>query len=150
MSETTSTLKPAPIQRPEFRNIDFPSIAFGYRLPLAGRVSILHRVSGLLLFVLLPFIIWLFDVSVTSEISFERFTSLYTAGIGFLPVWFIKLVTLVLMWAYLHHFCAGVRHLWMDATHSVTKSFGRSSAIAVFVISLALTAILGLKLFSVF
>ena len=150
MSETTSALKPARPARPEFRNIDLPAIAFGYRLPIAGRVSILHRVSGLLLFVLLPFIIWLLDVSVSSEISFGRLTSLYTAGIGFIPAWFVKLVTLVLMWAYLHHFCAGVRHLWMDATHSVTKSFGQSSAIAVLVVSLALTVALGLKLFGVY
>ena len=57
--------------------------AVKYRLPLAGVVSILHRVSGVVMFVLLPFVIWLFDTSVTSEISYERFTSAFTAGIGF-------------------------------------------------------------------
>ena len=87
-------------------------------------VSILHRVSGALMFLLLPFIIWMFDTSVTSEISLRALhQSAFTAGIGFVPGWFFKLVALALIWAYLHHFIAGVRHLWMDATHSVTKEF---------------------------
>jgi succinate dehydrogenase / fumarate reductase, cytochrome b subunit len=124
--------------------------AVKYRLPLAGVVSILHRVSGALMFLLLPFIIWLFDVSLTSEISYERFTSAFVAGIGFLPGWFIKLVVLALLWAYLHHFIAGVRHLWMDATHSVTKEFGRSSAVVTLALSVLLTLVLGAKLFGLY
>ena len=118
-----------------------------YRLPLAGWVSILHRVSGALMFVLLPFVIWLFDNSISSEVSFDRFRSAFVAGIGWLPAWFVKLVVLGLIWAYLHHFIAGVRHLWMDATHSVSKQQGRSSALVTLVLSLLLTAVLGVKLF---
>ena len=121
-----------------------------YRLPLAAWVSILHRVSGGLMFVLLPFVIWLFDVSVTSEISYERFTSAFSAGIGFVPGWFVKLATLGLIWAYLHHFIAGVRHLWMDMTHSVTKAHGKNSAVVTLVLSLTLTAALGAKLFGLY
>ena len=121
-----------------------------YRLPLAAWVSILHRVSGGLMFVLLPFVIWLFDVSVTSEITYERFTSAFSAGIGFVPGWFVKLATLGLIWAYLHHFIAGVRHLWMDMTHSVTKAHGKNSAVVTLVLSLALTAALGAKLFGLY
>ena len=121
-----------------------------YRLPLAAWVSILHRVSGGLMFVLLPFVIWLFDVSVTSEISYERFTSAFSAGIGFVPGWFVKLTVLGLIWAYLHHFIAGVRHLWMDMTHSVTKAHGKNSAVVTLVLSLTLTAALGAKLFGVY
>ena len=124
--------------------------AMQYRLPLAGVVSILHRVSGLLMFMLLPFIVWLFDVSLTSEISYERFTSAFVAGIGFLPGWFIKLVALALIWSYLHHFIAGVRHLWMDMTHSVTKEQGRSSAVVTLVGSVVLTVALGAKLFGLY
>jgi succinate dehydrogenase / fumarate reductase, cytochrome b subunit len=124
--------------------------AVKYRLPLAGVVSILHRVSGLLMFLLLPFLIWLFDVSLSSEISYERFTSAFTAGIGFLPGWFVKLVVWALIWAYLHHFIAGVRHLWMDATHSVTKEFGRQSAVVTLALSVLLTLVLGAKLFGLF
>jgi succinate dehydrogenase / fumarate reductase cytochrome b subunit len=121
-----------------------------YRLPVAAWVSILHRVSGAILFVLLPFIIWLFDNSVTSEISYERFTSAFVAGIGFAPAWFVKLVVLALIWAFLHHAIAGIRHLWMDATHSVTKELGRLSAISTLISSLALTVLLGAKLFGLY
>jgi succinate dehydrogenase / fumarate reductase, cytochrome b subunit len=121
--------------------------ALGYRLPLAGLVSILHRGSGLVMFVLMPFIIWMFDTSVTSEITYGQFTSVFTAGAGFLPGWFFKLVALALIWSYLHHLIAGLRHLWMDATHAVTLEFGRQSAVVTLVASVALTLALGLKLF---
>jgi succinate dehydrogenase / fumarate reductase, cytochrome b subunit len=124
--------------------------AVKYRLPLAGVVSILHRVSGVVMFLLLPFIIWLFDVSVSSEISYERFTAAFTAGIGWLPGWFIKLVALALIWAYLHHFIAGVRHLWMDATHSVSKQQGHHSAVVTLAASILLTVVLGAKLFGLY
>lgn len=121
--------------------------ALQYRLPLAGVVSILHRVSGALMFVLMPFIIWMFDTSLSSEITHSQFVALFIGGVGFLPGWFFKLVALALIWAYLHHFIAGVRHLWMDATHSVSKEFGRSSAVFTLAASGVLTLALGLKLF---
>jgi succinate dehydrogenase / fumarate reductase cytochrome b subunit len=124
--------------------------AMKYRLPAAGWVSILHRVSGALMFVLLPFVIWLFDVSLTSEISYESFTSAFVAGIGFVPAWLVKLVVLALIWAYLHHLIAGIRHLWMDATHSVSLKQGSSSAMVTLVSSLVLTALLGAKLFGLY
>ena len=119
--------------------------ALQYRLPVAGLVSILHRGSGLVMFVLLPFVIWMFDKSVTSEISFGEFTSVFrAAGYG----WFVKLVALALIWAYLHHLIAGIRHLVMDVSHSaVTKEFGRQSAVFTLAASLLLTAALGIKLF---
>ncbi len=121
-----------------------------YRLPLAAWVSILHRVSGAMMFVLLPFVIWLFDVSVTSEISYERFTTAFGAGIGVVPGVLVKLVVLGLIWAYLHHAIAGVRHLWMDMTHSVSKEQGRSSAVVTLAASLLLTVALGAKLFGLY
>jgi succinate dehydrogenase / fumarate reductase cytochrome b subunit len=121
-----------------------------YRLPLAAYVSILHRLSGAMMFVLLPLLIWLFDKSVTSEVSFEVFRSAFAAGIGFVPAWLLKLVLLGLIWAFLHHFVSGLRHLWMDATHSVSKAQGRQSAVVTFVVSLPLTAVLGAKLFGLF
>ena len=124
--------------------------ALQYRLPLAGVVSILHRASGAIMFLLLPFIIWMFDTSLSTEISYERFTSAFVAGIGVLPGWMIKVVALALIWAYLHHFMAGVRHLWMDMTHSVSKEQGRSSAIFTLASSVVLTVLLGAKLFGVY
>ena len=119
-------------------------------LPLAAYVSILHRLSGAMMFVLLPLLIWLFDKSVTSEVSFEVFRSAFAAGIGFVPAWLLKLVLLGLIWAFLHHFVSGLRHLWMDATHSVSKAQGRQSAVVTLVVSLPLTAVLGAKLFGLF
>ena len=119
----------------------------GYKYPLAAIVSILHRGSGMLMFFLLPFIVWLFDVSLTSEISYAQFTSVFVAGAGFVPGWFFKLIALALIWSYLHHFIAGLRHLWMDATHSVSLEFGRQSAVFTIGVSLILTIALGLKLF---
>ena len=134
-------------KRPEFRNINAISDLPSYRLPAAGWVSILHRVSGALMFLLMPFIIWMFDASITSEISFASFAAAFNVGIGFIPGWFMKLVALAIIWAYLHHFIAGIRHLYMDAFHAVTKEFGKSSAVATLVLSLGLTVVLAAKLF---
>jgi succinate dehydrogenase / fumarate reductase cytochrome b subunit len=142
MTDTTATPKP----RPVFRNIHVAQI-IKYRLPPAGMVSIGHRISGVMMFVLLPFVVWLFDVTLTSEVSYGQFSSAYTAGLGIFPAWIVKLVTLGLIWAFLHHFVAGLRHLWMDATHAVTKEFGRISALVTLGVSLLLTLVLGFKLF---
>ena len=137
-------------KRPEFRNINALSDLPTYRLPAAGWVSIMHRISGLLMFLLMPLIIWMFDTSISSEISFARFAAAFNIGLGFVPGWFMKLVALALIWAYLHHFIAGVRHLYMDVKHAVSKEFGKSSAIVTLVLSLGLTAVLGAKLFGIY
>ncbi|HQQ70172.1 MAG TPA: succinate dehydrogenase, cytochrome b556 subunit [Alicycliphilus sp.] len=137
-------------KRPEFRNLNLFNDITTYRLPLAGFTSILHRVSGMVLFILLPLVIWMFDTSVSSEISFGRFSAAFNVGLGFVPGWFIKLVTLALIWAYLHHLAAGVRHLYLDVTHKTTKEFGRQSAVATLVFSVGLTLILGAKLFGLY
>ena len=143
----TDLVSTARAKRPEFRNINALSDLPSYRLPPAGIVSILHRISGAILFLLMPFIIWMFDTSVSSEYSFARFTHVFGAGIGFVPGWFVKLVALAIIWAYLHHFIAGLRHLWMDMTHAVTREFGQRSAIVTLVLSVFLTLVLGTKLF---
>lgn len=141
---------PRPPRR-EFRNINAFTDLTTYRLPPAGIVSILHRVSGALMFLLLPFIIWMFDTSISSEISFERFKAAFNSGLGFVPGVLVKLVALALIWAYLHHFIAGLRHLWMDVSHAaVTKEFGKSSAIVTLALSIGLTVVLGLKLFGAY
>ncbi len=148
MTQLASTQRP---KRPEFRNInafrDLPT----YRLPLAGLVSILHRISGAIMFFLMPFIIWMFDTSISSEISFEKFKSAFNAGMLGLPGVIWKLVALALIWAFLHHFIAGLRHLWMDTSHeAVSKEFGKSSAAFTLAASIGLTLILGAKLFGLY
>ena len=115
----------------------------GYRLPLAGFVSILHRASGMLMFALLPFILYLLDSSLTSETSFAMLQGL-TSGV------FVKLIILALVWAYLHHFCAGIRHLLMDFHIGLDKDQARKSAVAVLCVSLSLSLAVALKLFGVF
>ncbi|SRR5450830_312139 len=128
--------------RPQFRNINITHI-IGYRLPLAGVVSILHRISGLLMFLLLPFVLYLLDHSLLSEISFDYFK-------GFVSNWFVKLVILALSWGFLHHFCAGIRHLIMDNHIGVDKISARKSAAGVLTVSLLLAAVVALKLFGAF
>jgi len=135
--------------RPVYTNIHVSQIV-AYRLPPAGWVSILHRISGALMFVLLPLVVWLLDVSLTSEVSYERFSNAFIAGIGFVPAFLLKLVVLALIWSFLHHLIAGVRHLWMDVTHSVTLQQGRLSALITLGASGVLTIILGAKLFGLY
>ena len=114
-----------------------------YRLPAAGVVSILHRVSGAMMFLLLPFILYLFDLSITSEISFDYLK-------GFTSHWFVKLLILAVSWGYLHHFCGGIRHLIMDAHIGLSKEEARKSAHVVFWVSVPLTLMVALKLFGAF
>lgn len=135
--------KPGPRVRPEFRNIHVSQLA-QYRLPLAGFVSILHRVSGALMFLVgLPFLLYLFQQSLLSEISFENYRAIVSH-------WFAKLVLLALVWAYLHHFCAGVRYLILDLHVGVEKEQARTSASVVLGVSLVLTLVVAGKLFGVF
>lgn len=127
--------------RRQFRNINILQL-MKYRLPLAGRLSILHRVSGALLFLLLPLLILpLFAMSM-SEAGFQAFSV-----IASFPI--VKLIFLVLIWAYLHHFCAGIRYLALDSHRGLDKYTAQKSAGVVFGASLGLTFVFALKLFGV-
>ncbi len=147
MSELQKTHR---AKRPEFRNINALEDLPGYRFPLAAIVSGMHRASGLILFLAMPFIIWMFDTSVGSEVSFSRFTSVFQLGVGPFPGGLVKLAALGLIWAYLHHFFAGIRHIRMDINHNVSKENGRSTAIRTLVLSLGLTVVFGAKLFGLY
>jgi len=125
-----------------FTNIHVTQIV-RYRLPAAGIVSILHRISGAMLFLLLPFILYLFDKSITSEISFS-----YLQGYASHPL--VKLAILAVVWGYLQHFCAGIRHLVMDLHIGLAKHEAASSAKTVLAVSTVLTALVALKLFGAF
>ncbi len=129
-------------QRPVYRNIHISQIV-SYRLPPSGIVSILHRVSGMLMFGLLPFILYVLDQSLQSEVSFAML-HLFASGV------LVKLVLLAISWAYLHHFCAGIRHLLMDFHVGLDKDAARESAVIVLIISVGLAALIGLKMFGVF
>ncbi|MES2935724.1 MAG: succinate dehydrogenase, cytochrome b556 subunit [Pseudomonadota bacterium] len=132
----------AKADRPQFSNIHITQLA-NYRLPLAGIVSILHRISGFLMFLLLPFVLYLLDQSLISESTFNYFKS-FTSG------WLVKLIILGLCWGYFQHFCAGVRHLMMDAHIGLDKDSARKSAASVLSVTFFLTVLVALKLFGVF
>ena len=140
MTDQSSPVRP---KRPEFRNINAFTDLPSYRLPVAGFVSILHRISGAIMFLLMPFIIWMFDTSVSSEISFERFKALFNVGaMGF----FWKLVALALIWAYLHHFFAGIRYLLLDVHVWTAKEPAQLSAKIVLVLGLVATVLVGVRI----
>ncbi|MFZ4478635.1 MAG: succinate dehydrogenase, cytochrome b556 subunit [Rhodoferax sp.] len=148
MSESATGAKP---KRPEFRNINAFRDLPGYRWPMAAVVSGMHRISGLLMFLLLPFLVWMFDSSISSEISFAKFKFAFNVGMLGLPGAFWKVIALALIWAFLHHLIAGIRHLWMDMSHeAVSKEFGRSSAVVTLATSTGLTLLLGAKLFGLY
>jgi succinate dehydrogenase / fumarate reductase cytochrome b subunit len=127
--------------RPQFRNIGITDL-MAYRLPMAGKVSILHRISGALLFLCLPGLIALFAMSFSSEAGFKAMSTV----VGF-PL--VKLILLALIWGYLHHFCAGIRYLVLDLHIGVDKESAAKSASLVLGVSLALTVVFALKLFGV-
>ena len=120
-------------RRPKYLNL------FEIKLPLPGWASILHRVSGAGLFLMLPLLIWLLGLSLGSAESFETFKTVVGHPL-------VKLVLMGLIWAYLHHFCMGIRVLLLDMHIGIEKPQARASAIAVLVVSLTLTVVLGAKL----
>jgi succinate dehydrogenase / fumarate reductase, cytochrome b subunit len=107
--------------------------------PLPAIASILHRVSGAGLFLMLPFLIFLFELSLDSSLGFAMLQSVVAHPLA-------KLVLTGLLWAFLHHFCMGIRILLLDLDMGTDLKPARASTKAVLVISLALTAILGVKL----
>lgn len=113
------------------KNLDLTTI----RLPLPGKVSILHRVSGAGLFLFLPVLLWLFSASLTSVDSFATFKSVFSS----LPA---KVVLAGLIWAFVHHFCAGIRFLLLDLHVGIEKEAARKSAAVVLAVSIPLTLIL--------
>jgi succinate dehydrogenase / fumarate reductase cytochrome b subunit len=125
-------------QRPKFLTLT------EIRLPLAGIASILHRVSGAGMFLMLPLLIWLLQLSLGT--TPESAASFKAVADNF----FVRLILLGLIWAFLHHFCMGIRLLLIDLHIGVEKQQSRTSAQAVFAVSLALTLIFGLKLFGVY
>lgn len=129
--------------RPVNRNLALGDL-LSYRLPISGIVSILHRISGALLFLVgIPFTLYLFQKSLTSELSFQT----YRAVVGSIPG---KLVLLVLIWAFVHHLVAGIRYLLLDLHIGIGKEEAMLSSKIVMGVSLAITAVCALKLFGLF
>ena len=109
------------------------------KLPLPGLVSILHRISGLVLFLALPLLLWMLQASLRSIETYTRLLAVLAHPL-------LKLMLLGLLWAFLHHFCAGLRYLSIDLDYGVKLAQARASSKAVLVLSLALTVLIGVKL----
>jgi succinate dehydrogenase / fumarate reductase cytochrome b subunit len=105
-------------------------------LPLPGVVSILHRISGLVLFVLTAFLLYLLDGALASPESFEQVRAILAHPIA-------RLVLLGMLWAYLHHLLAGVRYLFLDLHKGVDLATARATSALVLGASLLLTLVLG-------
>ncbi len=120
-------------QRP--KHLDLTKIS----LPVPGIVSILHRVSGVLLFLSLPMLLYLLQGSLSSSVAFEHYHTVVTHPLA-------KCLLLALLWAYLHHFCAGIRFLLLDIHQGIELATARATAKAVLIVSLGLTVILGIVL----
>jgi succinate dehydrogenase / fumarate reductase cytochrome b subunit len=114
--------------RPRYLNL------FQIRLPLPGLISILHRVSGALLFLALPLLLCGLQQSLVSA---ESFTALQSA----FSHWGVKLVAIGLVWCYLHHLCAGLRHLALDLDFGTELAAARMSSMFVLGISIVLTVV---------
>ena len=108
-------------------------------LPLPGLVSILHRISGAVLFLFLLWLLYLLDGSLTSAERFEALRQTVAHPL-------VKLVLLGLLWAFLHHLCAGIRYLFLDIDKGVDLATARATSVAVLAVSLVLTALAGWKL----
>ena len=107
-----------PGNRPIYLNL------FRLHLPVTGWVSILHRLSGALLFLLLPLMVWGFVLTLSSEAGFAR-----VVAWGVTP--FAKLLTLALVWALAQHFFSGLRHLALDIHWGVQLKSARRSSLVV-------------------
>ena len=133
MSTTLTKLVP-PRARP--KHLDLTKI----RLPLPGWVSIMHRVSGAALFVALPMLLWLLDKSLTTEVGYDRLAVIFS-------MWWVKLALFLLLWGYLHHFCAGIRYLFLDVHIGIDLASARATAGAVYFVSVPVALLAGWRLF---
>jgi succinate dehydrogenase / fumarate reductase, cytochrome b subunit len=106
------------------------------RLPLPGIISILHRVSGALMFLAIPFMLYALEGSLSSAERFDAFRSCISHPL-------MKIALLGILWAYLHHVCAGTRFLFLDIHKGLDLPTARLTAKLVLVVSLALTVVIG-------
>ena len=116
--------------RPVF--LEIPNI----RLPIPGIVSILHRISGVALFVMLPVLLYLLSGTLSRESAFETYRAIVSNPL-------VKLILIGVLWAYLHHFLAGIRFLFLDAHKGLELNIARNTAKLVFTAALVLTVVLG-------
>jgi succinate dehydrogenase / fumarate reductase, cytochrome b subunit len=133
MSMSDQTMQKAK-SRPVYRNIGMADLA-NYRLPIIGVASIVHRITGVALFVGLILLLPMLAMSLKSEAGFEAFRTIVWGN------WIAKIVLVGLLFAIVYHLVAGVRHMIQDANKWLDLALARSTATAVFAISIVLTAL---------
>lgn len=129
-----TSVTPAARRRPVYLNL------VAIRLPLPGIVSIMHRISGAALFLFgIPVLLAILQASLGTPESFAALKAVFANPL-------VKLIVLGLVWAYLHHFCAGIRYLLIDLHIGDDLAPARRSSVVVLVVSLALTLIVAVRL----
>lgn len=119
-----------PEARPKYLNL------LQIRLPVPGLVSIMHRASGAALFLMIPLLLYLLQLSLESPQGFAAFKTVVSP-------WWMKIILIGLIWGYLHHLCAGVRHLALDLHYGTGLAAARASSWAVLAVSAGLTLVAG-------
>jgi len=109
------------------------------RLPLPAIISIMHRISGAVLFLLLPLLLWMFQASLRSPASFDALRAAVAHPLA-------KLLLIAILWGYLHHLFAGLRHLFLDLDVGTELATARLTSMIVLVAGIALTLGVGVML----
>lgn len=122
-------------QRPKY--LDLPKL--GSKMSITAKVSIIHRASGVLMFLAIPFVLYLLHKSLTSAEFYSASYSLATCS-------FVKVIYIILVWAIMHHMCAGVRFLFLDIHKGIDRATAQKTAKIVLLVSLILTAVLGVMI----
>jgi len=128
MASAASPRMPKP--RPKYLNL------LQIRMPVPAVISIMHRASGAVLFLVIPLLLYLLQTSLESANGFAAIRSVFTTPLA-------KLVLIGLLWAFLHHFCAGIRHLVLDLDIGTDLAPARASSWAVIVVSVTLSLVCG-------
>jgi len=117
-------------KRPKYLNL------FRIKLPLPGIVSFLHRVSGALLFIAIPLLLAVLQLTLSSPADFDKVRQGLESTL-------VKLVLIILLWGYSHHFFAGLRFIAMDMGLGMDLEKTRLNSWLVVAFSLTLTVLIG-------
>jgi succinate dehydrogenase / fumarate reductase cytochrome b subunit len=123
----------SPMPRPKYLELT------RIRLPLPGLVSILHRISGFGLFLAIPFLLWLFQQSITSPESYVHYRTVFAHPL-------VKLLLIGLLWAFFHHLFAGIRFLLLDVHVGLELQAARASSVVVIAAALVCVIACGVLL----
>jgi succinate dehydrogenase / fumarate reductase cytochrome b subunit len=123
------------MSKPRPKHLDLTKIRF----PVMAIVSGMHRISGAVLFLFVPLLLWLWQESLASPQSFAAFKAVVAQPL-------MKIVLLGLLWGYLHHLCAGIRHLALDLDFGTELAVARASSKVVLAVSIGLTLAAGVVL----